>query len=104
MVKTRPHTLQWLQAEAGGAKADPVTGFPLPTASTVIRSVPCRFRAGGTKEFKNKDNQVVKQTGTIRLGPGTDLPQVGQEVEVTGHFKGDVKGVYRGQLSSRIDV
>ncbi|MCY1535763.1 hypothetical protein D9M68_711820 [compost metagenome] len=68
------------------------------------KSVKCHWHLGGTKEFKNEDNTVVKQIGRIRIDADSDLPEVGQKVEVVGHFEGIVRDVYKGQLSWRIDV
>jgi hypothetical protein len=83
---------------------DPATGYPLPQAPGEPRSVACRFHLGGTKVFRNEDSTEVNQIGRIRLDAGIELPEPGQIIEVVGQFKGKVQDVYRGQLSSRIDV
>jgi hypothetical protein len=103
MVEFRPHILEWTTASSEPAQ-DPLTGYPIPGTPGEARSVPCRFHLGGTKEFRNEDNTVVKQIGRIRVDEGSEMPVVGQVVTVPGHFTGQVKDVYKGQLSWRIDV
>jgi hypothetical protein len=95
--------MKWLAAGTPGGE-DPATGYPLPGTPGVKVSIPCRFHLGGVKQFKNQDNTVVNQVGTIRCDAGVALPEVGQLIEVVGQFKGPVKDVYRGQLTYRIDV
>lgn len=100
---TRPHILKWTTAGTAGGE-DPITGYPIEGLSGEEMSVPCRFHLGGVKVFKNQDNIEVAQVGSIRVDAGVDLPEVGAVIEVVGHFAGQVKDVYRGQLSNRIDV
>lgn len=73
-------------------------------SSQFSKSVECHWHLGGTKEFRNEDNTVSKQLGRIRLDVGSELPEVGQMVEIEEHFKGIVRDIYKGQLSWRIDV
>jgi hypothetical protein len=102
-VETRPHVLIWTTAGTAGGE-DPESGYPIEGLSGVEMEVPCRFHLGGVRIFRNQDNIEVAQVGTIRLDSGVELPEVGAVIEVLGHYKGKVKDVYRGQLSSRIDV
>ncbi|MBB6109715.1 hypothetical protein SAMN05421821_105133 [Mucilaginibacter lappiensis] len=95
--------MNWTTPDTPGG-TDDETGYPLPGIPGIAKSVPCRFHLGGVKVFKNKDNTTVNQTGQIRLDAGVDLPEVGDQIEVVGQFKGKVQDVYRGQLSHRIDV
>jgi hypothetical protein len=95
--------LKWVTAGTAGGE-DPATGFPIEGLSGIGVQIPCRFHLGGVKVFKNQDNTEVAQVGTIRLDTGVELPEVGAQIEVPGHFAGQVKDVYRGQLSYRIDV
>jgi hypothetical protein len=100
---TRPHILNWTTAGTAGGE-DPTTGYPIEGIPGAPMEVPCRFHLGGIKVLKNQDNTEVAQVGTIRLDAAVELPQVGAQIEVPNHYKGTVKDVYRGQLSSRIDV
>lgn len=88
--------------EPGGV--DATTGYPIPGTPGEARSVPCRFYLGGIKEFKNEDNSVSKQVGRIRLNVNSPMPVIGQVIDIPGHFNGQVRDIYRGQLTWRIDV
>lgn len=91
-------------SEGTPATTDPVTGYPIPGTPGEARSVPCRFYLGGIKEFKNEDNTVTRQVGRIRLDAGSDMPLIGQVIDIPGQFNGQVRDIYRGQLTWRIDV
>lgn len=81
-------------------------GYPLEAPLGGEMFTPCRFylpSKGAVKTYKNEDSTVSEQSGTIRCDVG-EIPEVGQEVEVFGHFKGIVRAVYKGQLSHRIEV
>ncbi|WP_114937574.1 hypothetical protein [Mucilaginibacter endophyticus] len=95
--------MNWVTAGTPAGE-DPTTGYPLPPIPGEPKSVSCRFHLGGTRIFKNQDSVEVNQIGRIRLDAGIELPDVGQMIEVVGQFTGKVQDVYRGQLSSRIDV
>nr|MBB6149486.1 hypothetical protein [Mucilaginibacter sp. SP1R1] len=95
--------MNWVTA-GGAVTVDPLTGYPIPGAPGVAKSVPCRFHLGGVKIFKNQDNTTINQVGRIRLDAGVELPQVGQIIDIPGQFNGKVQDIYRGQLSYRIDV
>jgi hypothetical protein len=95
--------MNWETAGTPGG-IDDSTGYPLPGIPGQPMSVPCRFHLGGVKVFKNEDSTVVNQIGSVRLDAGIELPEVGSIIEIVGQFTGPVKDVYRGQLSSRIDV
>jgi hypothetical protein len=103
MVVLRPHIMNWTTAGTPGGE-DPNTGYPLPRTPGEAKSIPCHFHLGGIKEFKNEDNSVTRQIGRIRLDPGSELPLVGQTLDIPGHFTGIARDIYKGQLSWRIDV
>lgn len=103
MIDLRPHVLKWVAGSNIPAK-DPVTGFIVPGPAGINKSVKCRWVSGGTKVFNNEDNSTVAQKGRISVDVGSEMPEVGQIVEVVGHFKGKVMEVYKGQLRWRIDV
>lgn len=102
MVEFRPHILKW--STPAGEPGDDENGYPTPGTPGSVVQMPCRWHLGGNKEYRNEDNGVTMQKGRIRIDKGVELPEVGQEVEVLGHFKGVVKDIYRGQISWRIDV
>lgn len=80
------------------------TGYEIPGIPLPQKSVACRFHLGGIKTFRNEDNAVVNQIGRIRVDLDSEMPNVGQLVIIQGHFKGVIKGIFRGQLSWRLDV
>lgn len=102
MVDFRPHVLRWVPSPE--STIENATGYITPSTPSAAIEVPCRFYAGGTKEFKNQDNTVVKQIGRIRIAVGSEIPQVGQMVEVPGHFRGVIREIYKGQLTWRLTV
>jgi hypothetical protein len=102
LVDFRPHILTW--AIMGESTFEPGTGYEIPGQTGEAVSIPCRFHLGGIKEFRNEDNTVVKQIGRIRVDKGSQMPVIGQTIDVPGHFNGQVRDIYKGQLSWRIDV
>ncbi|MCZ4244976.1 hypothetical protein [Pedobacter punctiformis] len=105
MVEFRPHILKW--TETTEATQDHETGYIIPGASGIQLQIPCRFHLssnGSAKTFRNEDFTEVKQVGTIRVDAGQNIPDVGMQIIVEGHFEGTVKAVYKGQLSHRIEV
>jgi hypothetical protein len=108
MLDFRPHIMLW--TAKGISSTDPATGWETPDALGIEHAVPCRFHAGGIKEFKNEDNSVVQQKGRIRINSGVATPDVGQAVTVKmGEdvlFEGAIREVFLGgQLGSwRLDV
>ncbi len=102
MVDFRPHIMTWTTPD--GEPSEDENGYPVPGSPGEIKEIPCHWHLGGNKEYRNEDNRITRQKGRIRIDVGVEMPEVGQEVEVVGHFKGEVKDIYRGQLSWRIDV
>lgn len=104
-MERRPHTLNWKTPD-GESTIDPVTGYPVPGTPGLVKSVPCRFHLGGIKVFKNEDSTEVNQVGTIRVDIGSDMPEVGQIVDVPGYFNGRIRAKYTGGqlISWRMDV
>jgi hypothetical protein len=95
--------MNWTTAGTAGGEDD-TTGYPLPGTPGESVSVPCRFHLGGIRVFKNQDNSEVNQIGRIRVDVGSDMPLIGQRVDVPGQFNGVIRDIYRGQLSWRLDV
>ena len=102
MLDFRPHIMTW--TTRGESTTDPDTGYEIPGVPGETKSVPCRFHLGGIKEFRNEDNTVVQQKGRIRIDVGIEIPEIGQTVNVIGHFQGVIRDVFKGQLSWRLDV
>lgn len=98
----RPHTMIWRTKD--GPSGETPEGYPLPGIPGIVIETPCRFHLGGNKEFKNEDSNIVKQVGTIRLDPSVELPEEGMSINIPDYFSGIVRGVFKGQLSSRIEV
>lgn len=103
MVAPRPHILKW--TETTEATEDPATGYPIPGAE-VYYEIPCRWHSGGSKVYRNEDSTEVMQKGRIRVDLDSPMPQVGQLLEVVGHFSGTAMEVYTGGTLTgwRIDV
>lgn len=99
---TRPHILIWQSGTSGGIDLN--TGYALPDVPGVQMQIECRYKLKTSRTYMLDDGTTVEQNGSIRLDVGVELPQLGQEVEVPGYFKGKVMDIYRGQLSYRVDV
>ncbi|MFC4213481.1 hypothetical protein ACFOWA_19970 [Pedobacter lithocola] len=95
--------MKW-KTPGGTTTEDAVTGYPIEGAPGEDKETPCRFHLDSTKEFKNEDGTVSRQVGSVRLDANIELPLVGQAIEIPGYFSGPVRGVYAGQLSSRLEV
>lgn len=103
MVDLRPHVLRW--TETTEATTDEATGYPIP-GTEINYELKCRWHSGGTKVYRNEDSTEVMQKGRIRVDIGSPMPQVGQLLEVVGHFNGTAMEVYTGGTLTgwRIDV
>lgn len=103
MVNLRPHVLRW--TETAEATEDPITGYPIP-GTPIMHEIPCRWHQDSSKLFNNEDSTEVRQKGRIRVDIGSPMPQVGQILEIVGHFSGPAMEVYTGGTLTgwRIDV
>lgn len=95
--------MNW-KTPGGDSTKNSITGDFIAGTPGIDKSVSCRFHSGGTKEYVNEDNTVVKQKGRIRVDAGVEIPEKGQTVEVVGQFTGIIRDIYKGQLSWRLDV
>ena len=122
----RPHILTWTPLSP--STTEPGTGYEILGVPAEKIAVLCRFHLGGTKEYRNEDNAVILQKGSIRVDDGAALPPVnwpiqiyetepvtiggnvimvdGEEVQIKRHvhFEGRVLDIFRGQLTWRLDV
>ena len=108
--------------------AEQGTGYEIPGVPEKKIAVMCRFHLNGTQEYRNEDNAVILQKGSIRVAAGDPLPPLkwpvqvyetepvtiggniltigGQQVQIKSHvhFEGRILDIFRGQLTSRLDV